>query len=297
MKPGAELLAAVEAAREAGMPVELIDRDINITLKRTWRTSGCGGDRRCCRRCSSAGEDDDEGRAGHRARPSRISRSRRRSRRCSTELGKAVPEIKGPLVDERDQYLASKMREAGEGKQTRGRGRRRGARAGHDARTSASRSIAPRSTSCRRRRCCGGSRSGRCRSRSSRLLVYLLAAQRRGELRQDDARVDHADLDRRRRSARCSPAARSSSVLSALVVAPIAAIYPLLGTGMVVGVVEAWRRKPSVADCERLPEDVQSVQGILAQSGDADPADRRRVGHRHARRVLDRRRLGRQRLS
>src|SRR6185312_5235107 len=35
-----------------------------------------------------------------------------------TELGKQVPEIKGPLVDERDQYLASKMRDAGEGKQT-----------------------------------------------------------------------------------------------------------------------------------------------------------------------------------
>jgi pheromone shutdown protein TraB len=51
-------------------------------------------------------------------------------------------------------------------------------------------------------------------------------------------------------------------VLSALAVAPIAAIHPLLGTGMVVGVVEAWRRKPSVADCERLPEDVQSLKGF-----------------------------------
>jgi pheromone shutdown protein TraB len=52
------------------------------------------------------------------------------------------------------------------------------------------------------------------------------------------------------------------SVLSALIVAPIAAIHPLLGTGMVVGVVEAWRRKPSVADCERLPEDIQSLKGF-----------------------------------
>jgi pheromone shutdown protein TraB len=52
------------------------------------------------------------------------------------------------------------------------------------------------------------------------------------------------------------------SVLSALLVAPIAAIHPLLGTGMVVGAVEAWRRKPSVADCERLPEDVQSLRGF-----------------------------------
>jgi pheromone shutdown protein TraB len=52
------------------------------------------------------------------------------------------------------------------------------------------------------------------------------------------------------------------SVLSALLVAPIAAIHPLLGTGMVVGVVEAWRRRPSVADCERLPDDVQTLRGF-----------------------------------
>ena len=52
------------------------------------------------------------------------------------------------------------------------------------------------------------------------------------------------------------------SVGSALLVAPIAAIHPLLGTGMVVGVVEAWRRKPSVADCERVPEDIQSLRGF-----------------------------------
>jgi pheromone shutdown protein TraB len=52
------------------------------------------------------------------------------------------------------------------------------------------------------------------------------------------------------------------SVLSAIVVSPIAAIHPLLGTGMVVGVVEAWRRRPSVADCERLPEDIQSFRGF-----------------------------------
>jgi pheromone shutdown protein TraB len=52
------------------------------------------------------------------------------------------------------------------------------------------------------------------------------------------------------------------TVLSAFVVAPIAAIHPLLGTGMVTGLVEAWRRKPSVTDCERLPEDIQSFKGF-----------------------------------
>jgi pheromone shutdown protein TraB len=31
---------------------------------------------------------------------------------------------------------------------------------------------------------------------------------------------------------------------------------------MVVGVVEAWRRKPGVVDCEQLPEDIQTWRGF-----------------------------------
>ena len=40
VKPGAELLAAVDAAKQHGIPYELIDRDIQITLKRTWKNIG-----------------------------------------------------------------------------------------------------------------------------------------------------------------------------------------------------------------------------------------------------------------
>ncbi len=39
-KPGAELLAAIEAAEEAGIPVELIDRDVIVTLRRAWSKMG-----------------------------------------------------------------------------------------------------------------------------------------------------------------------------------------------------------------------------------------------------------------
>jgi len=40
VKPGAELLEAVEAASDTGAELFLIDRDIQITLKRTWRNLG-----------------------------------------------------------------------------------------------------------------------------------------------------------------------------------------------------------------------------------------------------------------
>ena len=35
-QPGAELLAAVNAANEYGLEVELVDRDIQTTLRRAW---------------------------------------------------------------------------------------------------------------------------------------------------------------------------------------------------------------------------------------------------------------------
>ena len=39
-KPGAELLAAVNAAEDSGVPVEMIDRDVVVTLRRAWRKMG-----------------------------------------------------------------------------------------------------------------------------------------------------------------------------------------------------------------------------------------------------------------
>jgi pheromone shutdown protein TraB len=52
------------------------------------------------------------------------------------------------------------------------------------------------------------------------------------------------------------------SVGAAMLASPVARVYPLIRTGIVVGIVEAWRRKPSVQDCERLPEDTQSLRGF-----------------------------------
>jgi len=51
------------------------------------------------------------------------------------------------------------------------------------------------------------------------------------------------------------------SVLSAIAIAPVGALHPRLGTGMIVGAVEAWRRRPTPADCERLPGDTEKLRG------------------------------------
>jgi pheromone shutdown protein TraB len=279
VKPGAELLAAVEAARAAGIPVELIDRDINITLKRTWRNLGLwkrsmllsslfvgfegDGDK------AAPADQASDGKApagpgapatGITAQAIEDLKEPKALSEMLSELGREVPQIKGPLIDERDQYMASKMADAGVGRRT--------------------------------------------------VLAVVGAAHVPGMLASFGKPVDRAALDRvpgpslawraikwlvpilflaaliwgwRRSDATsllemmlawilptsisagvCTLLAGGSllSVLAAIVVSPIAAIHPLLGTGMVVGVVEAWSRKPSVADCERLPDDIQSLRGF-----------------------------------
>jgi pheromone shutdown-related protein TraB len=48
--------------------------------------------------------------------------------------------------------------------------------------------------------------------------------------------------------------AKLLTVLSAFVASPITSLNPTIGAGMVAALVEAWLRKPNVADCEELGE-------------------------------------------
>jgi len=260
VKPGAELLAAVQAAKERGIPVALIDRDINITLKRTWANLGLWK-RSMLLSSLLVGWDD----GGDKAAPvtERTVEDLKESKALSemlSELGRAVPQIKGPLIDERDQYLASKSVEAGTGKQrvvvVVGAAHVPGMKANFGApvdRAALDRLPPP---------------SLLWRAVKWLVPILFLAAIVWGWQRSDTSSLSDMML------AWVLPTSIGAggltllaggsvfSVLTALVVAPIAAIHPLLGTGMVVGVVEAWRRRPSVADCERLPEDIQTVRGF-----------------------------------
>ncbi|MBA3464812.1 MAG: TraB family protein [Deltaproteobacteria bacterium] len=259
VKPGAELLAATAAATEKGIPVELIDRDINITLRRTWRNLGLWKRSQLLTSLVVGWEDDDDKdkKKGKDEPPKGIGeqiedlKEPEALSQMLAKLGEKVPEIKTPLIDERDQYLASKLVEAGTGKKrvvaVVGAAHVPGMlpqigktidRAKLDA-------IPPPSL-------------------VWTIIKWLIPALFIGALIygwkwSESSSISELML------AWILPTSIGAgtltllaggslfSVVSALVVAPIAAIHPLLGTGMVVGVVEAWRRKPSVADCERLP--------------------------------------------
>lgn len=51
------------------------------------------------------------------------------------------------------------------------------------------------------------------------------------------------------------------TILSAMVAAPLTSLNPAIAAGMVTGVVESWLRKPKVSDLERLRDDVTTLKG------------------------------------
>ena len=106
-QPGAELLAAVEAANEASCEVELVDRDIQTTLRRAWKRMKL---REKWRLLTSllADEDDDE------------DLDVNELLQDTDLLSSMMDELKGfspgageVLIDERDTYIAANLERLG----------------------------------------------------------------------------------------------------------------------------------------------------------------------------------------
>jgi pheromone shutdown-related protein TraB len=259
VQPGAELVTATKTAAKRDIPVELIDRDINITLRRTWRNLGIWRRLTLLWGLVAGGEESEDG-EGVTAETVENLKEPKALSEMLTELGKAVPEIKGPLVDERDKYLVSKMREAGEGKKkvvaVVGAAHVPGMTKQLDEpidRTELDK-IPPAALWWRI-------------AKWAVPLAFLAALVYL-------AKVNDAESFAKTMLAWIIPTSAGAALFTAiaggspftvgaaLLAAPVARVYPLVRTGIVVGIVEAWRRKPSVADCERLPEDTQSFKGF-----------------------------------
>jgi len=52
------------------------------------------------------------------------------------------------------------------------------------------------------------------------------------------------------------------TILTAIIMAPLKPLHPLIATGWVAGLVEVYMGKPKVKDFEALPEDIMSVKGF-----------------------------------
>ena len=108
VSPGTELLEATNTAKENNIPIELCDREVRITLRRAWHSmsfwqklkflfGGVGG-------LFEKQELTEEKLAEL--------RSKDVLSEMMDELGKAMPVLKKVIIDERDKYIAEKMRQS-----------------------------------------------------------------------------------------------------------------------------------------------------------------------------------------
>ena len=106
IKPGEEMLRAIEAAKSMDARIHLADRNIRITLSRTWRLMGLWTKIKLLAQfvASMGGGIDD-------ITEEDIEEMKKKDvlETLLSEIGHALPEVRRILIDERDQYLAEKI--------------------------------------------------------------------------------------------------------------------------------------------------------------------------------------------
>jgi len=254
VKPGSELLAAVEAGKKHGAEVVLADRDVQATLKRTWRNLGFVNKAKLMAALVAsvfdAQEIDEE--------QIEALKNREHISDMMTEFAKVMPEVKVPLIDERDQYLMSSIEDA-PGKTivaVVGAGHVEGMAkwVGKPINRDELKAIPPPGLV----------------GRSIKWVIpaVILAAFSYGYLKhqgEDFLSMLYAWILPNAIAAgilTLVAGGKILSVLTAVVSSPITSLNPTIGAGIPVGMVEAWLRKPTVEDCERLGKEVNTWQGL-----------------------------------
>lgn len=107
VKPGIELLEATKVAKEFNIPIELIDRDVRVTLKRAWNSMGFWQKMKLMTVGLASVFEEEE------ISEDKLDEIKQKDvlNEMMSELGKQMPVLKKVLIDERDGYLMQKMKE------------------------------------------------------------------------------------------------------------------------------------------------------------------------------------------
>ena len=105
VKPGEEMLAAVRAAEELGVPYAFCDREVQLTLKRAWGKSNFWNRSKLIASLASSAFTNEK------LSEAEIEQLKERSEleEMMGELADFLPSVKEVLIDERDRYLATKI--------------------------------------------------------------------------------------------------------------------------------------------------------------------------------------------
>ena len=254
VRPGAELIAAVEAAEAVGAEVVLADRDVQATLRRCWGNLGFFAKLKLTAGLMASVFDTQE------IDEDAIEalKDREHISDMMSEFAKALPEVKVPLIDERDQYLMSKIEDsAGEtvvavvgAGHVEGMTQYVGQTIDRDAlSTIPAGSIWPKVI----------------KWLIPAIILLAFYSGYREHQGEGLERMLYAWILPNAVLAGIFTLAAGGKLLSvatAIVASPITSLNPTVGAGMVVGLVEAWLRKPTVEDCEKLGKEVTTLKGM-----------------------------------
>lgn len=255
VEPGAEMLAGAACAEETGAKLELIDRRIDITLKRVWRHLGFW------HRMKLAGVLVEAMFSSEEIEGKDIEALKKQDQleALMGEMGKAFPEIKKRLIDERDVYLAQKLRMSPGERIVAVVG------AGHvPGMLKAIQQAMPLAEL----------DSLPAPSKWSKIWPWLIPAGvlaliawgffQGGAERGIDSLVIWAGVTGSMAALGAAAALpHPLTVLSAFLAAPLTTLHPALAAGWVAGLVEAWLRPPAVGDFEALPEAMESLRKFM----------------------------------
>ena len=254
VKPGAEMIEAIRAAREGGAELVLADRDIQITLKRTWARLGIWDRVKILFQLTASlfgGDEIDEETIEQLKEEEKLGD-------VLKLLADEFPNLKETLIDERDVYLAQQVREKA--------GRRTVAivGAGHvpgmlssierEEEIGTLQEVPPAGILPRMVRW----------AVPVSILVLVAVGFIRGDTQESLQSIYIWCLVNGTLAAvgAALALAHPLTILSAFLAAPLTSLNPMIAAGWVAGLVQCVVKKPTVKDLEDLPEAIESVQGF-----------------------------------
>ncbi len=265
VKPGEEMKAAIAVAEELDIPAVMVDRPIQMTLKRAWAMNSLWGKCKLLALLLSSSFERSEISAEE------IERLKNESEMDSmmNEIAEYLPAVKAVLIDERDRYLASHIWEA----RVNGAPARKTVAvlgAGHlpgvvrHLEALADGSVSPDTTDISQLPPAGiGSKlaglffpvlivglivagffTGGAKASLDLMVQWILW---NGSLAALGALLAGGHI---------------LTVVAGFVGAPLATLNPVVAVGLFTGLTQAWISKPKVEDMERLSDDATSIKGF-----------------------------------
>jgi pheromone shutdown-related protein TraB len=252
--PGAEMIRAIDAGEAVGADIHLADRNIRVTLAKTWRAMGLWGKIKLLFQLilsmgdiGDISEEDIEKMKQEDVLESLLA-----------DVGKSLPVLKDILIDERDQYLTYKIRTA-PGKKivaVVGAGHVPGIKKYWEAKIDIDRlnQIPPK-----------GKLSGVLKwIIPLGILVLLVWGFYHGGAHAGTNMITWWVMANGILAGLGAVIALAHplTILSSILAAPLTSLNPMIAAGWVSGLVEAFSRKPKVRDFENLPNDILSIKGF-----------------------------------